>query len=144
MGLDVSHDAFHGAYGRFRRLRSAITEAIGGSYPPHFQYNEDGSVAELRVGTPLYKARALDPHKFYIGAGYQTREWRGLFAFLSHSDCDGIISPTMCIKVAENLEAILPKIEALKWDGDDYVELTKQFIRGCRAAAAKNEKLRFY
>lgn len=35
MGLDISHDAFHGAYSAFNSLRQEVAHAVGGSYGPH-------------------------------------------------------------------------------------------------------------
>ena len=68
-----------------------------------------------------------------------------------HSDCDGEISPELCAHVANELEALLPKIEALGWsDGGHigarggYVECTRKFIAGCRAAAAEGVPLGFH
>lgn len=132
MGLDVSHDAFHGAYSSFNRLRQFVCAATGGSFPPH----------SIRTD--------LDNNYFQCGEGYNTESHPGLFEFLSHSDCDGDISPTMCIKVADDLEELLPKMKKLpqeSWghiarDGG-YIMVVEQFIRGCREAAAKNEPLEF-
>jgi hypothetical protein len=74
----------------------------------------------------------------------------GMYEFLTHSDCDGEISPEMCLKVADDLERILPKIQSLPDQGGGHIarrggfaEVTKKFIAGCREAAANNEPLRF-
>jgi hypothetical protein len=42
MGLDCSHDAFHGAYSAFNSFRKFICKAIGGSFPPHEDKTLDG------------------------------------------------------------------------------------------------------
>jgi hypothetical protein len=152
MGLDCSHDAFHGAYTAFNRFRQAVCFALGdgSSFPPHFRYHNDGSLMEDAQGRVLYH-EDLDPNSFYWPDGYTQEAHPGLHLFLSHSDCDGEISPEMCVKVADELEQLLPKVEALGWvDGGHiernggYVEVLRQFIRGCRAAAAAGEALDFH
>lgn len=133
MGLDCSHDAFHGAYSAFQRLRKFICASIGGSYPSH-------------------EVEGLEPEMWYYGEGYNREKNPGLFEFLSHSDCDGEISPYMCSIVADELESIMPLIEErersnvayghlTKYGG--YAGTTKQFIDGCRKAAELNEPLEF-
>lgn len=131
MGLDVSHGAYNGGYISFGRFRHIVAKATGGSFPPH----ED---------------RSLDNNLAYIGDGYSRETHPGLYAFLEHSDCEGEISPELCIKLAYELEALLPKIEAL--DGSagghiskkgGFVKVTKDFIAGCRLAHERGEPLIF-
>jgi hypothetical protein len=151
MGLDCSHDAWHGAYSAFNSLRQKVAEAMGGSYPPH---NE----------------KTLDEEMWYWGRGYNADTHPGLLVFLRHSDCDGHLTPRECRLVAKDLEALLPEIEKLDdgglhggWSisrtGDGtfetathpghiaaaggYVAATKRFIDGCRKAAKANQRLRF-
>jgi len=149
MGLDVSHNAWSGAYSAFNSLRRTICEAMGGKWPSSFN-SDDGF--------------------WYWGDGYTRETHPGLFVFLSHSDCDGEISPDDCTKVADDLEALLPRIAAtaeepalsgfvMEKNGDGfvgrrtpghidraggYVGATRQFIAGCREAARLREPLRFF
>ena len=134
MGLDVSHDAFHGAYSAFNRFRKSICRAMGGSFPPHdTEYHEDGD--------------KLLPRLWYWGHGYGPETHPGLEVLLSHSDCDGVISPADCVAVADDLEALLPHITGHGSghiaDQGGYAEVTRKFIDGCRLAAAKGEDLVF-
>ena len=148
MGLDCSHDAFHGAYSAFNSFRQEICHAIGGSYPPHWVRNADGTITLDNNGLPIYD-RTLDEKMIYFGDDLDDES--GMYFFLCHSDCDGEISPEMCIKVADDLESILPKIEALSDQGrghiqarGGYAEVLKKFIAGCRLAAKNNEPLEFH
>ena len=133
MGLDCSHDAFHGAYSAFNRLRQEVAGAMGGSYPLHSEHDK------AKYG--------LDDHSWYWGPGFSDDTHPGLAEFLSHSDCDGDISPEMCILVADELEALLPRIR----DGGDghlervggYRGALERLIAGCRRAAAAGENLEF-
>jgi len=63
MGLDTTHDAFHGAYSAFNRFRQIVCRAIGGSFPPHFLMNKDGSLVRNMRGH-LVKNTDLDD-KFF-------------------------------------------------------------------------------
>ena len=153
MGLDVSHDAWSGAYSAFNRFRQKIAAAIGGSFPPHADPKE-----------------FPDPTSWYTPQSMTALTHPGLFEFLSHSDCDGEIGPEMCAHVADELEALIPKIAELD-DGDrnggfsmartedgikvashpghiarvgGYVAATQRFISGCRAAHAAGEPLEFF
>lgn len=150
MGLDTTHDAFHGAYSAFNRLRQCVCEAMGdgSSFPPHWVYRADGTIGDA---FPAPKKEGLNDELIYIGDSYTRESHPGLWEFLMHSDCDGEIATEMCAKVADELEALLPNIEALGWrDGGHiaarggFVEVVRKFIAGCRAAAAAGESLGFY
>lgn len=93
MGLDVSHDAFSGAYSAFNRLRQIVAKSIGGSFPPHEN-----------------KSLGLDENSWYWGLEHDPESTPGIAEFMSHSDCDGEISPEVCVQIADELEALLPKI----------------------------------
>lgn len=134
MGLDISHDAFHGAYSAFNRFRRFVLQSIGGSFPPH----ED---------------KSLDKDSWYWETDFSDpKDYPGLCEFLSHSDCDGEINPETCKVIAEEFESILPYIEKLAetepchghlLGNGGYVEVVKQFIKGCKKAYENNEPLEF-
>ncbi len=135
MGLDCSHDAFHGAYSSFNRFRQAVAKATGGSFPPHAVDEIDGE--------------KLDPEYWYWGDDYKVGTHPGLNAFLAHSDCDGKIGPFICAKLAKELEALLPEIDKQGMGGGHiesaggYGSVTRRFISGCMLAAENNEPLEF-
>lgn len=130
MGLDVSHDAFHGAYSAFNRFRKAVAESMGGSYPPH----DD---------------KSLDPEMWYWGTGANIAHHPGLFVFFNHSDCDGAIHWKDCFHVALEVEALLPELDAMVVCGGHieaqggYGAVARKFILGCRAAFDAKEDLVF-
>jgi hypothetical protein len=149
MGLDCSHDAFHGAYSAFNRLRQEAARAIGGSFPPHFLYDDEGQLVKGQDGLAVFD-EDLDGAYFYSGEDYSKTTHPGLFEFLEHSDCDGEISPAMCLRVASDLEELLPQVQALGsvaaghiLNRGGYVEVLRKFIAGCREAAVAGEPLRF-
>ena len=150
MGLDTTHDAFHGAYSAFNRLRQEVARAIGGSFPPHWKFKDNGELLEDESGRVVYD-REKDEGFWYWGEGYGPETHPGLLEFMAHSDCDGEISPEMCAKVADELEALMPKVEALGTVAaghiaarGGYVEVLRKFIAGCRAASAEGVPLGFH
>jgi hypothetical protein len=136
MGLDTTHDAFHGAYTAFNRFRQAICKAMGGSFPPHeTEFFTDGE--------------RIRPDLWHWGPGYNAQSHPGLNELLLHSDCDGLLSPKVCRLLADELESLLPQISALG-DGGGHIAdqggyggVCRKFINGCRLAAENNEPLEF-
>lgn len=130
MGLDVSHDAWRGAYSAFHRWRKALAEAAGG---------------ELTSVSPLSEKA----HYTYMTESFDTAEQEmGFREIMGHSDCDGDISPEMCVHVAEALEKLLPDITDehggghIEWHGGMRA-VTEKFIKGCREAHEHGEPLEF-
>ena len=120
MGLDTSHDCWHGSYGSFNRWRTKLCEVAG--------YG------------------ALDER---IGFGGE-KPWPDndpLVILLHHSDCDGEIEAKDCAPIADRLESLIP---ALRIAGDggghigDYAEKTEAFIAGLRAASEAKESVVFH
>jgi len=123
MGLDCSHNAFSGGYVTFNRLRQAVADAAGGSYPPHAD-------------------RSLDNDSFYL----DTSAWPGLTIFLAHADCEGVLTPNECVQVANDLEKVLPNVSekyATVHMPRGVKAAVERFVDGCRTAARLNENLEF-
>lgn len=134
MGLDISHDAFHGAYSAFNRFRQFILESIGGSYPPH-------------------KDKSLDNECWYWETeNLPLKDYEGLKIFFGHSDCDGEISSDMCKKIVDELESIMPQMEKYAKEieavghiksAGGYMAVVNRFINGCKKAYENGECLEF-
>jgi hypothetical protein len=147
MGLDTSHDAWHGAYSAFMRWRQKIAQVAGipplelmegfwekGSYRDPFTEmakHFPASAAQYYDSLPI-KWSALKPDPLHV--------------LLHHSDCEGTIGPKACAKIADRLEALLPLLPTGDSGGHigDYRDKTQAFIDGCRKAAAANESLIFH
>lgn len=146
MGLDCSHDAFHGAYSAFNSFRSAVCRAVGGTYPPHWLRTYDGDIAKDESGRPL-RDLSLEDGMWYVPDDFTRDKHPGLYEFLEHSDCDGSISPAMCSVIADELEPLLDKMPQeshghIERDGG-YRAVLKRFIDGCLAAHLEGKPLRF-
>lgn len=119
MGLDTSHDCWHGAYSSFGRWRSVLCEAAG--------YGE------------LAKRDGYGPPFTPWPPGFPAGDV--LVDLLYHSDCDGELKSEICGPLADRLEALLPEIRARdQW----FMDATLRFIAGLRDAAEAGEDVEFH
>jgi hypothetical protein len=153
MGLDTTHNAWHGAYSAFMRWRKEIAKAAG--LPP----------LELMEGffTPIgaqgiatfYIGRAIDDDLVRNSfKGIEERlpiKWEclkpsPLHELLYHSDCDGEIPAESCGPIADELENLLPRMPEGEAGGHigNWRDKTQRFIDGLRAAATAGEPLEFF
>ena len=128
MGLDTSHDCWHGPYSAFTRWRNEVARAAGYQVGP----NRDG-FATVLIDWDQF------PMKNYQG------EWDKvpddpLILLIAHSDCDGVIYPEHAALLADRLTELLP---LLKDSHHVYRQKTEQFIRGLRSASERGEKILF-
>lgn len=147
MGLDTSHDCWHGAYSAFMRWRTKIAEVAGlpplmfmegfwqrGDYtdPLRAYAKEWPELAENFYRSLPIRWEALKPDPLHV--------------LLYHSDCDGEIDAADCGPIADSLERLLPLMPA--GDGGGHIgswhDKTAQFIAGLRAAAAAGEAVKFH
>lgn len=164
MGLDTSHDAWHGPCGAFNRWRRRLAGLIGipldlmwghaflwsglSNYP---DYPTRQSVEHELAAVPYGKTRAW--LEYADAAMRQTPHmmihWHGddpLFKVLHHSDCDGRIRWWDAGQIAIRLGQLLrspdfPKRSAA--DPDCFYEKTLRFAAGCARAFKAREDLVF-
>ena len=117
MGLDTSHDCFHGGYGTFHQWRQLICELAG--YGNMHTYKGCG-------GTKPWPSKKKHP----------------LVILLAHSDCDGVIKAKDCGHIVMALQKILPKLD--KPEDRMYLEFTKSWIDGLIDAAMRHEDVDFH
>lgn len=136
MGLDTSHDCWHGPYSAFMRWRCEIAKAAG--FPP--LQLMDG-FCKVPKGVPL----GVDVPSEYIGLErYLPVSWSYFFGdplsiLLHHSDCDGEIRWQDCRRIANRLSDTLPGI------ADQWVKgKTEQFIEGLNNAHDAEENVIFH
>ena len=156
MGLDTTHDCFHGAYSRFMRWRAALAEAVSIVLPYMEGFSGDAP------GMLWKDVMPDDP----------------LTELLFHSDCDGILKWENAAALADRLEAIIPLLpktgewvalpasidRSQPWSTekvttveavchllpvtgdhlDEWVRLTEQFVKGLRLAAKSQENVVFH
>lgn len=149
MGLDCSHEAWHGAYSAFMRWREKIAEVAG--LPPLRMM-----AGFWEKGLAPYDPATLVPEGHYskeavnrfcegLPISWDCLKPRPLYILLSHSDCDGEIAAEDCGPLADDLATIvqlMPEGEAGGHIGN-WKEKTQQFVDGLREAAKANEPLLF-
>lgn len=114
MGLDTTHDAFHGAYSSFHRFRKGL-----------IQLTDNISIDDLNG---------------YGGhIPYESIKEEGVRRLINQSDCDGEISPQDCKIIADSLDVYIPKMDV---DSELYSR-SIQFRDGCLLAHSKGETLEF-
>jgi hypothetical protein len=137
MGLDTSHNAWHGAYGAFSRWRNKIAEAAG------------YEIAKVEGQYGLRETILIDwghiAEENYYG------EWDEvpsdpLILLIAHSDCEGVIHPEHARLLADRLEGLIPLLpdEDVLGHIGNYRSKTRQFVDGLRAAVAANEDVDFH
>lgn len=146
MGLDTTHDCWHGAYSSFSRWRDILAKAAGYTLVE----SEDGHGFKHQVVVGLNYD--IDERRYY------GRMWAGdvpaveghdpdpmLFLHL-HSDCEGVIKQRHQLAIADRLESLLPALEEI--DGGGHIgnaaDKTRKFIAGLRDANARDEEVEFH
>jgi hypothetical protein len=142
MGLDTSHDCWHGAYSAFGHWRRAIAEAAGYRVWP--VVHESG----LKYDTIMLEWHRYGADKELMGE-WDSTPHDPLIVLFAHSDCEGVIHPAQALPLADALEAILPKIDGDSGSGHIAARgglraCTEKFIVGLRAAGAAGEDVDFH
>lgn len=129
MGLDTSHNCWHGPYSAFKRFRDAIADAAKkvDGYEPDY-----------------------DAHPWRAYAGWW---WEGpdegntrthpLDVFFVHSDCDGYIFPQDALDLIPALERVGAHVEGELRPGVEMRKALDQFIQGLRDAVDEWEIVEF-
>jgi hypothetical protein len=137
MGLDTSHDCWHGPYSAFMRWRVELAEAAGiplllmeGFY--------SSSSQELWFLDGLDETRQNTILRLLKGApiSWDILKHDAVHELLHHSDCDGEIKWEVCGDMADSLEELLPKMK------DKHK--TQCFIDGLRLAHGAKENVDFH
>jgi hypothetical protein len=158
MGLDTSHNCWHGAYSAFMRWREKLAEVaelpplrlMEGFYEPPSE--EALEWARPRDGGPKcnsYHGPSLshwiDDITPRLPIKWASLRPDPLYQLLHHSDCDGEIAAEDCAPIADSLERLLPLMHGGGGGHiGNYREKTEQFIKGLRLAAERNEPVDFH
>ena len=173
MGLDTSHDCWHGAYSAFNRWRCAIAKAAGlpplelmeGFWSSPRGNNVCGLALSIKVAAnSLEQATyqwspkrededvSMRPHERLLSAlDFDPISWDclkpdPLHELLHHSDCEGEIPWESCAAIADRLAEVMPNLP--EGDGGGHIgnwhEKTQRFVDGLRAAAEAKENVDFH
>ena len=151
MGLDISHDCWHGAYSAFHRLRLKIAEVALIPLPLMAGFLCPDDVCEKykydRIIASSYELEKFD----YLPIQWESLKKDPLHLLLHHSDCNGDIKWKNCLKIAERLEELLlvnepymPNMDGDLYPGYSYREAVSQFIKGLKLAYELKENVEFH
>lgn len=147
MGLDFSHCEAHWAYSGFNRFRTRLAAEAGIALNcmEGFAYSIS-SDTEAFDKVEVFVPRKERTEPKCIGfIGYQpVISWDNvkddIVPLLNHSDCEGVLTPEECKKVAPRLKQLIEN-----WSDNDRDKINAlELARGMEVAAAKNEDLKFY
>lgn len=152
MGLDTSHDCWHGAYSGFREFREFVGRAAGLPYrlitdPDAY----DNGQCTLDIDWDIYPEGALygrwrraAPVWQQKGDIYGTPTQDDVLYLLVHSDCNGELRCGYLPKLKARLEEIEPEYERLT-AGKPYLQgRLRRFINGLEAAIEAGEHVDFH
>lgn len=122
MGLDTTHNCWHGPYSYFNEWRAAVAKAAG--------------IPDLKA---YWKTRNGVSVEQVHGLWFHMPEGGPLAILFNHSDCEGYILAHHCEPLADALEELLSKLDPAEIDH----ELTRRFIGGLREAAAAGQNVEF-
>lgn len=138
MGLDCSHNCWHGPYSLFMRWRQNVAEAAG--LPPLELM--DGFWGEPANSPILWARKGLNDEKAFaflekrLPIKWECLKPSALHLLLYHSDCDGELRWEDCNAIADELEKLkMP---------EEWLVDTDQFVAGLRAAAKAKENVNFH
>jgi hypothetical protein len=117
MGLDTSHNCFHGAYSTFNRFRISLGNQIGINI---YEYDSYGGSKNINT---------ID---------------HGILPLLNHSDCEGELSVSDCMRIVNGLDSILANFDDTIEADFDFKDRIVQFRNGCLLAISENEEVDFH
>ena len=141
MGLDTSHDCWHGPYSSFTRFRNELAKAAGYEVKP-VTYDDGMTYDTVDID---WRRIDRDNPEAYLGV-WQVPESDPLVYLIAHSDCNGVLKPEQAEPLAERLEVLVPTLRereagaALPW----VAKKAEQFAAGLRRAIAAGEDVDFH
>ena len=119
MGLDTTHDAWHGPYSNFNNWREYLAEKVGFNLREMIGFG----------GSKEWTAELME---------------HDLYPLLNHSDCDGILTVEDCKRVSIGLQNMIDYMSQVKFEFEEYqLRRCIKFRNGCGLAISKNEPIKF-
>jgi len=155
MGLDCTHDCWHGSYSAFNRWRDKLAEVAGYTFSPcgdpfethgmkvialsRLQPDLDWGNIEKTIGRDLLGKWPQIPVR-------PDGTPDPLIILLAHPDCEGELQWEFLDDLANRLEDLLPELEGLDGGGHvgNYSKTTQRFIDGLRHASEARENVGFH
>lgn len=119
MGLDTTHNCWHGPYSSFNRFRHSLASQIGINLDEYVGYGPT-------EGKDLNSIQ------------------HGIRPLLNHSDCDGFLTVKEAKEIAKGLSNILENFDEEIEADFNFKENIEQFREGCLLAVKENKKIEFH
>lgn len=141
MGLDTTHDCWHGAYSAFSRWRDKLAEVAG--YQMMDPTPEEQAEGHFRQYPMIEWSGIVDAN--FMGEWTRTPP-DPLIVLIAHSDCGGVIHPEQAAPLATRIEELLPLLPEGEAPGHirHWRDKTQQFIDGLREAVRAGEDVEFH
>lgn len=151
MGLDTSHDCWHGSYGGFREFREMVGRAAGLPYRlitnpesyDHGKYTVDIDWDPYPDEALYGRWRKTKPVWVRKGDIYGVPIQDDVLYLIVHSDCEGQLRCGYLPKLKARLEEIEPKYDQLAAGTMDEKSL-RRFIEGLETAIEAGEHVEFH
>lgn len=134
MGLDTSHDCFHGPYSQFNQWREWLNLFI---------MRERGGTGDTTAEEIGHMGATYNAYNTAYAQGLYADQSVPLNVLMQHSDCDGEIPADVCAALADDLQRIADRFMPERGTYDMMRPTTMRFIAGLRDAAANNEPVVF-
>lgn len=135
MGLDTSHDCWHGPYSAFSRFRNQLARAAGYVVEPEQHGDFTHDTAKIDWEGIEQRNPGCYQGEWHAGEG------DALVYLIAHSDCDGVIHPAQATVLADRIEELIPKLDS----GDPFVlKQAELFVKGLRLAVERGEDVDFH
>lgn len=123
MGLDTTHDCWHGAYGGFKIFREAVGKAAG--LPYRKAKDGDGLVLDIdweqvTEGQIAGQWGKQDPVGYRTPGSYDPPIRDDVLYLLIHSDCGGKLRRGYLPRLRKRLSELVPAYEKLVAETDTY------------------------
>lgn len=119
MGLDTSHNCWHGSYSSFNKFRYSLGRQIGVNLDEYNGYGK-GEIKEL------------------------TSIKHDLLPLFNHSDCEGELTVKESEQIVKGLNSVLENFNEEFGLPYDFKNKIIQFRDGCLDAISKNEIIDFH
>jgi hypothetical protein len=150
MGLNTTHNAWHGPYSSFMTWRTELSkiyniplELMEGFYYKGDVCSDPFLLLHHKFKNDELEIKYINRLEERLPLKWENLKKNPIYILLRHSDCDGYISYGNCGKIANELKNVIEKIEP-----DDniysFYNRTKQFMEGCILAYKNKEKLKFH
>ena len=163
MGLDTTHDCWHGSYGGFSMWRLEIAKALGWEQTTTTYGSNTYVIPEDRIpeqAPPADEERTDEDGETYTirWSTYPNSVWLGhwdkdpddvIDVLMVHGDSEGVIPHRFCRPLAERLGELMPEIgkawqENGAYEPDYWGDITMQFITGLLKADMAGEDVGFH